>query len=209
MARLFESRTLSSLLRNRGARIIEGRFHDTIQHELDRWVERRGRPVHVAEVFPTSAGGPDSDLARINKARVILHVSAVQTVIADGRVVPFKQPHQIEACVRSALAMVGRLNERPWVFAEPGTRQWEEQESLRASCEDGLRSVLFPLFGTGQGGAIVSEVVGPMVTAMVAFVEDSDNLRTTEALRDMYVLAYLQDDLDQVIAILSDRLPKL
>ena len=58
MARFFESRTVSSLLRRKGARIAGGKYIDTIQQELDTQLGDRGRPVQAAEVFITSAGGP-------------------------------------------------------------------------------------------------------------------------------------------------------
>lgn len=78
MARFFETRTVSSLLRRRGARISGGKYVDTVQQELDFQLGDRARPVQAAEVFITSAGGPDSKLATENKARYIFHVAAVQ-----------------------------------------------------------------------------------------------------------------------------------
>ena len=76
MARVFESKTVSATLRRMGSRIVEGRYDDTIQHELDLQLFQRGRPVQCAEVFVTSAGGPSSNLAKENKTRYILHVAA-------------------------------------------------------------------------------------------------------------------------------------
>ncbi len=66
MARFFETRTVSSLLRRRGARIAGGKYIDTIQQELDAQLGDRARPVQAAEVFVTSAGGsPDRRLRAI------------------------------------------------------------------------------------------------------------------------------------------------
>jgi hypothetical protein len=57
MARFFESRTVSSMLRRRGACVRDGRYLDIIQGELDWQLRDRGRPVQFAEVFVTSSGG--------------------------------------------------------------------------------------------------------------------------------------------------------
>jgi TIR domain len=152
MARFFESKTVSATLRRMGARIRDGRYDDAIQHELDFQLRDRGRPVQYSEVFVTSSGGPVSVLAKENKARYILHVAAVQAVPAEGGVIPFKQPFQIEACVRSVLDKIVELNQNQGMVSPPGSEQRIEQE-LRAANGDGeIRSVIFPLFGTGQGG---------------------------------------------------------
>src|ERR1700722_4493289 len=145
MARFFETRTVSSILRRRGARVKNGRYQDTIQQELDWQLRERGRPVQAAEVFPTSAGGPDSDLARVNKARAILHVAAVQAVDAESRVIPYKHPQQIEAFVHAALSVVKELNRLSGVFSPPDSDQRAEQERLAAIGKGQLESIVFPL----------------------------------------------------------------
>ena len=128
MARFFESRTVSSMLRRRGAWIRAGKYEDTIQQELDWQLRERERPVQVAEVFVTSAGDPWSDLARINRARYIFHVAAVRAVDAEGTVVPFRQPHHIETCVRATLSKLTELNQLQGVISPPDTEQRKEQE---------------------------------------------------------------------------------
>ena len=77
MPQAFEGRTVSSMLRRRGASASGGRYQD-IQQEFEvAQLRDRLRPVQFAEVFATSAGGPDSELARINKAKYVFHVAAV------------------------------------------------------------------------------------------------------------------------------------
>ncbi len=88
MARFFESRTVSSALRRGGAQLRGGRFDDTIQKEIDSHLEGRVRPLQPGECVVTSAGGRHSDLVVFNGARYIVHVAAVQTVIAEARVAP-------------------------------------------------------------------------------------------------------------------------
>lgn len=206
MARFFESHTISSILRRLGARVQAGHYQDTIQEELDWRLRERGRPVQAAEVFPTSAGGPDSELSRVNKARVVLHVAAVQAVDAESRVIPYKQPHQIEACVRGALTTMASLSDESGVFSQPGTRQRAEQERAAAAGNGKLTSILFPLFGTGQGGADTKDVIGPMLDGMISYLSERENQSFAETLRDIYVSVYTQQDANIVMTALRERL---
>jgi O-acetyl-ADP-ribose deacetylase (regulator of RNase III) len=206
MARFFESRTVSAILRRRGAQISGGRYMDTIQQELDWQLGDRARPVQAAEVFPTSAGGPASQLARENKARAILHVAAVQAVAAENRVVPYKQPQQIEDCVRAAFSKMADLNLVHGVFSPPGSPARAEQEERAAAGNGTLRTIAFPLFGTGEGGLSASEVVGPMLDGMSGFLADPDNQALADVLSDVYICAFAQPDLDALTKALAARL---
>lgn len=204
MARYFETPTVSSLLRKRGARLAGGKYVDTIQRELDVQLGDRARPVLAAEVFVTSAGGPDSQLAKVNKARYIFHVAAVQAVDAEARVVPFKQPDQIEDCVRSCLSQLLELNRRKGVISPAGTDQRLEQED-RKEKDGGLsRSILFPLFGTGQGGASASEAIKPMIEGVVRFFDDADNTQLAEDMTDVYFAAFKEPDVESVVSALKE-----
>lgn len=136
MARFFESRTISSMLRRRGARVVNGRYQDTIQQELDWHLRDRGQPVQAAEAFATSAGGPSSELAKANKARVIIHVTAVQAVDAESRVIPYKEPYQIESSVRATLGQLAALNDVDGVFSPPNSDSTSRSGS---TCKSGVR----------------------------------------------------------------------
>jgi TIR domain len=208
MARFFESHTVSSILRRRGACVKDGRYQDTIQQELDWQLRNRGRPVQASEVFATSAGGPDSDLARINKARAILHVAAAQAVDAESRVVPYKHPQQIEASVRNVLSAFAQLNQVSGVFSPPHTDQRAEQDRLASTGKSHLESIIFPLLGTGQGGADTTEVIDPMVDGMISFLTDVDNQALISPLKDIYICAYTEEDLEIVTAGLDRRLDR-
>lgn len=205
MARFFESRTVSSMLRRRGARIRDGKYDDTIQHELDWQLRDRGRPVQVAEVFATSAGGPSSDLARINKARYILHVAAVQAVAAESTVIPYKQPYQIEACVRASLSKLLEINRSNGIISPPGSQQREEQEQRAQQGRGVARSIIFPLFGTGQGGSAPADVVEPMLSGITSFLEDADNVELASVLSDIYISAFKEQDVNVVTEILRSK----
>jgi hypothetical protein len=199
MARFFEKRTVSSMLRRSGAQIRDGKYEDTIQRELDWQLKDRGRPVQVAETFATSAGGPKSDLSQINKARYILHVAAVQAVDAEGIVIPFKQPHQIERCVRACLAKMMEINREKGVISPPGTEQREEQEKCAERGLGTARSILFPLFGTGQGGNTADSVIGPMLAGITGFLDDPGNSELLSTLDDIYISVFKQQDVEEIV----------
>jgi hypothetical protein len=209
MARFFESRTVSSMLRRRGARIRDGKYEDTIQQELDWQLRDRGRPVQVAEVFPTSSGGPNSDLARINRFRYIFHVAAVQAVDAQGIVVPFKEPYQIEACVRSTLTKLVEVNLASGIVSPDGTEQRLLQEQRKGTDSGLCRSILFPMFGTGQGGAEAREVVQSMLSGLTGHFADEGDSVAEVALTDVYFSAYREQDAQQALAALESTLKRI
>jgi O-acetyl-ADP-ribose deacetylase (regulator of RNase III) len=204
MARFFESRTVSSLLRRKGARIAGGKYVDTIQQELDTQLGDRGRPVQAAEVFITSAGGPDSHLTTENKTRYIFHVAAVQAIDAEAKIVPFRQPYQIEDCVRSCLVKLAELNWSKGVVSPPGTPQRLLQEQLAKDGKGVSKSILFPLFGTGQGGASCAEVIKPMLSVLRRFFEDPDHSDLANVLDDIYFAAFTTLDVVAITDELSD-----
>ena len=205
MARFFESRTVSSILRRRGARVRDGKYEDTIQHELDWQLRDRGRPAQAAEVFVTSAGGLGSELASINKARYILHVAAVQAVAAEGKVIPYKQPYQIEACVRNCLSKMKEINSSKGVISPPDSEQRKVQELLVAEGKSDIKSIIFPLFGTGLGGSPTKEVLEPMLSGLIGFLEDEDNKDLANVLDDIYISAFQKQDVEDVKQIMQEK----
>jgi O-acetyl-ADP-ribose deacetylase (regulator of RNase III) len=180
MARAFEGRTVSAQLRARGASESGNKYVDTIQNELDFQVGVGMRPVRPAQVFVTSAGGPDSRLARDNRARYIFHVAAVHADVANRQVVPFHQRDQIEDCARACLRKLLELDRKKGVVSPKDTPQYKEQERLAKSGKWMARSILFPLFGTGQGGRPVRDAIKPMLSGIRSFLCDR---RTLESAR--------------------------
>jgi O-acetyl-ADP-ribose deacetylase (regulator of RNase III) len=206
MARFFESRTVSSTLRRRGSYTRDNRYVDVLQGELDWQLRDRGRPVQLADVFATSAGGPNSELAKINKAKFVFHVAAVQAVDAAATVIPFKEPHQIEKCVRSTLAKLRETNERDGIVSPEGSEQRAEQERRALAGDGKARSILFPLFGTGQGGARASEVIDSIVAGIVGYFADEDDGILADALSEIYISAFRQQDVDDTLEYLRKAL---
>lgn len=203
MARFFESRTVSSMLRRRGARLGAGKYVDAIQQELDWQLRDRERPVRAADVFVTSAGAPGSDLVTINRARYIFHVAAVEAVDAEGIVIPFKQAYQIEDCVRKSFSKLAELNQLQGVVSPPETEQRVEQEARAAQGRGLARSIIFPLFGTGQGGSSAAEVIGPMLDGIKGYFDDQDNGELVAAVSEIYISAFKQQDFEDVARFLS------
>lgn len=202
MARVFDGKTISATLRRMGSRIREGRYEDTIQQELDRCLLGRHRPVLCAEVFVTSAGGSGSELAD-NNARYIFHVAAVQVVPAEARLTPFSQPHQIRACARAVLTAIARVNSQNGVISPEGTDQRAEQEQRFAAGDGMIRSVIFPLFGTGQGGSKSADVLAPMMEGILGALEK--NVTALGSLSDIYISAYTVADVEAVSAFLRSQ----
>ena len=122
--------------------------------------------MQSGEVFATSAGGPGSHLARVNKAKYIIHVAAVQAVLASRTVIPYNQPDQIENCVRGSLAKFAEINVLKGVISPADTEQHQHQKTLAEAGRGTVQSILFPLFGTGQGGLGTGAVLGPMFSGM-------------------------------------------
>jgi len=194
MARFFESRTVSSLLRSKGARISGGQYIDAIQQELDSQIGNRTGPVQPGEVFVTSAGVPDSKLAIDNKVRYIFHVASVQAIAAQAKVVPFQQPDQIEDCVRSCLAKLISLNRSNGIVSPLGSEQRIEQERVAQNGSGKVNSILFPLFGSGQGGGSASYAISHMLSGMKRFFQDPDNSAQISDLTNIYFAAFTQPD---------------
>lgn len=192
MARSFEGRSVSSILRLKGSYFLRNRYYDVIQRELDLQVEVDGRPTSPGQVFATSAGGPHSLLAIGSRVRAILHVAAV--AVDSGRIMPYHRPYQIEGAVRNSLATLTDLNRRNGVFSPEGTDQRLDQERLAEAGRGQLRSIAFPLLGTGQGGAAVPEVIEAMSNGLTAFFRDDSRDEFARTIQSVYICAYTDED---------------
>ena len=119
MARIFESKTVSSLLRFYGSKLDEaGRIEeDTIQDELNQIIREEGirtRPVMPGMVIVTSAGHASSYLRKRLKARYIFHTA---TVVVEGDGIDKKlqcrlSSSEIQQCVRKTLEKVAEVDEK-------------------------------------------------------------------------------------------------
>ena len=168
MARVTEFST-SAIIRYLGAvRDESGRLQDDVI--ADELASRAGshRPVAPGTVIVTGAGA----LTASNNVRHIIHVAAVQGEPGAG----FHPVRDIGWCVTNVLVQATRL-------AEEDTR---------------VRSVLFPLLGTGMAGA----EIGPTARVMLRAVLDHLAQRPDTPLRQIAFLGYSERErtvLDQVL----------
>ena len=205
MARFFEGHSVSSLLRRKGAGVREGMYDDTIQKELDEYFRKRGRPAQAGEVFITSAGEPNSELSAFNKVHYIFHVAAVQAVDSRATVTPYTEPSQIRSFTRNCLAKLQKLNQLSGVISPPETEQWKLQKERAEQGQGISTSILFPLFGTGSGGAQAKDVIEPMLDGFSQFLGDPNNAELANSLKDIYISAFRQDDVTELDRILTEK----
>jgi O-acetyl-ADP-ribose deacetylase (regulator of RNase III) len=195
MARIFESKTMSALLRYYGSLVDEGGhlIEDTVQDELNRqlfnWSEittkasksalpsQPIRPVGIGTVIPTSSGHPRGRLYRRNKFRYIFHTAAV-SVDGEGierKLEPARDDSSIRRCVVHTLETVQEVDNMNGIISPEGTPQNDEQKTL-ANSNRGyreIRSIILPMFASGHGGRSVREVMKPIVEGVYDFLRDN------------------------------------
>jgi len=118
--------------------------------------------VPAANVIATSAG----QLAASNGVKRIFHAAAVYGQIGIG----FTPINNVAACIDNALALA------------------DSEEEKGAN----LRSILFPLMGTGQGGGKLQETVNSLVTAAIAYLENKPD----SVIQQVYFMCLIEKDLE-------------
>jgi hypothetical protein len=163
----FEEYSTSAIIRYEGAlRDETGHvIHDHIAEELTRRVAGRV-PVAPGTAIVTGPG----ELARSNGVRHVVHVAAVQGEPGEG----YRQILDVGRCVTNTLVAVERLNAEA-VDQEPA-----------------LRSILFPLLGTGQGGGDTELTV---VALLGAALDHLGGTPPEHAVDIVYFLAYTDVEL--------------
>lgn len=210
MARIFEAKTISSILRYRASHIDEAQrlVEDTLQDELDLQVQALfgTRPVGKNTVIATSAGHPGSQLRTVNNARFVLHTATV-SVEGDGqtkRLAPIQDDSGMKDAVKNTLEKVLYIDEKKGVISPEGTEQRKEQEAARQNYVP-IESIIFPVFGTGHGGRPVYEVAPLMIRAIKEFLLDHrDDLQFK--LKDIYVCVFSEEDVREVKEVLRMEL---
>jgi O-acetyl-ADP-ribose deacetylase (regulator of RNase III) len=201
MARIFDMASLSSNIRHYGSATEKGYLEDTIQLEIERTIAGRPRPVPPGTAIWTSSGGPSSSLYRNNKISHIIHVAAVQAVLAEHRIVPLRAEEQIRECVAAALMATQAICEANGVISPEGTPQHKLQQEIARTFAP--KRMVLPLFGTGRGGQSPA-VVGPTVLeAIVDFflgpLFDEKHMLVT----DIHLSVYSEDDVDTMVNALA------
>jgi O-acetyl-ADP-ribose deacetylase (regulator of RNase III) len=118
-------------------------------------------PVAPGTAISTTAGA----LLETNNVRHVIHVASVRGEPGAG----FRQVRYISWCVTSALAEADRL----------------------AAADERVRSILFPLLGTGVAGAAIEPTAATMVAAVTDYLDAHPDTR----LQAVYFLAYREVEL--------------
>jgi len=126
--------------------------------------------VHPATVLVTGAG----ELQRTHNVKRIFHVASVHGEVGVG----YKPIHNIEFCIANALKKADS----------------EELKSL------GLKSILFPLMGTGTAGGNLKEIAEKLLQAAISHMETTED----STIDDVYFLTWTDIELDTCKAILEE-----
>lgn len=163
MARFYE-RSVSGTIRYYGAkRNKAGQVTDDIvAKELAAAIVGENVVVPAATVIATSAG----QLAASNGVKRIFHAAAVNGQIGIG----FTPIKNVAACIDNALMLA------------------DSDEEKGAN----LRSILFPLMGTGQGGGKLQETVNSLVAAAIAYLENKPD----SVIQQAYFMCLIEKDLE-------------
>ena len=212
MARIFESSTLSSALRMAGALRINGRLReDSVQEALDAQIRNKDNdydlPIIPGQVIPTPAGHPEGTL-RQNGTRYIFHAATVQVFNAKTRrekVVPIQDADSFRETVNNCLDTVRKVNRQRGVISPAGSKAYLlEQE--QADSYQPIKSIAFPIFGTGHGGLKIGpKIIRPMVRGFQEYIDEYHNTDYF-SITDIYLSAYLPSDVEIVLNILNNQL---
>jgi O-acetyl-ADP-ribose deacetylase (regulator of RNase III) len=163
MARFYE-RSVSGAIRYFGAKRDQaGQVIDDTLAKALAAIVGNHTNVPPATVIATSAG----ELTESNNVKRIFHAAAVQGQIGQG-FVPIKN---VDACIKNALKLADSKQEK----------------------DANLRSILFPLLGTGQGGGKLQETVNSLVAAAKSYLEGKPGSVIEEA----YFLCLIEKDLEE------------
>jgi O-acetyl-ADP-ribose deacetylase (regulator of RNase III) len=128
--------------------------------------------VDPMTVIPTTAGALEAD----NGVKWIFHVASVTGQPLRG----YRPVEQIDGCVRAVLRMTNR---------DPYSG-------------DGISSVLFPIFGTGPGGAPIESTIDVLLDAAIEHLERQGQ---ASRIRDVYFYVWGETDLEICKAVAAKK----
>ncbi len=207
MARIYEGAVLSSALRREGSYIRAGKIiEDTVQLELDQQVIKGegfgSRPIEMEQVIATHAGHAKSALVK-NGARYIFHAATVYVHPRNRKVTPIQTDASVRQTVLNCLTLVIEINENKGVISPAGTDAYEREQKAADSYSP-IKSIIFPLFGAGQGGRSTLEVAPPMIDCFKDFVVKHKNAKDF-ALESLHLCVFTEVDVAIVRAIMEDN----
>ncbi len=206
MARIYESGVLSSVLRREGSLLKNGKIlEDSVQIELDDQIlhgEGLGsRPIEIEQVIPTHAGHPRSTLAK-NGARFIFHASTVYVHPRNRSVTPIKTDANIHQTVLNCLNLFLEVHQNRGIISPPDSPRYPAEQKAAETYQP-LKSIIFPLFGAGQGGRATIEVAPPMIKAFKSFLLKHKNTPDFP-LESIHLCVFSEVDIAIVESIMND-----
>lgn len=169
MARYFEVDTLSSTIRRKGS-LFEDDYliEDTVQEQLNHQVKhgtRFGiRPVRLGYVLVTEAGHPHSELVQ-RGFRYLFHAAAVLVDKHERRIDPIPLGG-IDDIVVNCMDKIAEIYDKQGSVVCSATG-----DKLPALPDYAVTSILFPLFGAGEGGHAEIEVAEVMVETFKQYIQ--------------------------------------
>ncbi|MCA0455197.1 MAG: toll/interleukin-1 receptor domain-containing protein [Chloroflexi bacterium] len=205
MARIYESNVLSSALRREGSWVKQGKMlEDTVQLDLDLQVTKGdgfgSRPIEMEQVIPTRAGHPKSALVK-NGARYIFHASTVYVHPHNRKVTPIQTDAAVTHTTLNCLNLLMEVNANKGVISPEGTEAHEREQEAAAAFTP-IKSIIFPLFGAGQGGRSTLEVASPMIFCFRDFLRKHDN-QPDFTLESIHLCVYTEVDVAIVESLMG------
>lgn len=199
MGRFFETVSLSSQLRLKGARKApDGAItYDTVQMDLNDQCLRGvyNIPVAMGYIVPTHAGDINAELSE-QGFRYIFHLSSVTVNPYDQkkRTTPISNA-AIPLAIENIFKEVRRINREKGVISPEGTewRAYEESQKDDYSTNP-IQSIVLPMFGTGHGGNPDVDSVAEAIIQSV--VEHGTNYarRPAFTLNAIHIAAFCEED---------------
>jgi O-acetyl-ADP-ribose deacetylase (regulator of RNase III) len=188
MARRLDNNTLSSALRYHGSKFDrKNLMADTVQDELNQVIYsiKDARPVQIGSIFVTSGGHKDSKLAKNTKLRHIIHAATTRIDIGTSDIYEFvpMSRSDIPEVTKDCLEEFDNLNQ------------------LEKNLNKPLTNIFFPVFNAGEVERSIDQVLTPMLEGIFAYINDQPETH----LKHIHILAYTQNELNIIDAILSNH----
>jgi len=170
MARYYD-KSISSIIRYLGARRNEVTNEVEDDTIFKELTEKMGKlnAVPPATVFVTNSGA----LEKTHNVRKIFHVATVVGMIGRG----YTPIANIGECITAALSKA-------------------DSDSIKKA---GLKTILFPTFGTGTGGGKPENIIPELIGSAISYLESNPD----SIIEKVYFLAYSKEELDVYCSTLS------
>lgn len=207
MARYFERHTLSRQVRLRGAWVQGGSVQkDSLQEELFNQVhcspEYHAFPINEKQVVITSPGHLRGKLAEVGY-RFVLHAAAVDLTDSEEepRIRPLKPIDNVDIIANCFERLIEIEKHQGAVLYDENKQRFAPK--TEPSPYESIRSVVFPVFGTGQGENPYEDAVSAILKG---FVRHAPPARERGMSVDTIGLCvYDSNDVEQVLHLFEEQ----